>query len=148
MAEVLRPSTSTRSKRDSKEAYVFSLNSLLERYLHLLDRYQILQQSLSQLLSRVRTDWLVMHTTAHTAQGYLSLAQANFSNPNHVRYGQEVYDDRMQALALVYAAFSCFHLEMLQRVCMLISAQIHQSKVTFFLRYRAQDPGNCPRNRR
>lgn len=38
------------------------------------------------------------------AQGYLSLAQANFSNSNRVRYGLDHYDERMQASARVYEA--------------------------------------------
>ena len=41
---------------ESKETLVRSLDDLLERYLHLLDQYQTLRQSLAQLLSRVRID--------------------------------------------------------------------------------------------
>lgn len=70
---------------EGKEILVRSLDGLLERYLLLLDQYQTLQQSLARLLSK----------------GYLSLAQANFSNSNRVRYGQDHYDDRMQASARV-----------------------------------------------
>ncbi|KAL8762548.1 MAG: hypothetical protein Q9184_001456 [Pyrenodesmia sp. 2 TL-2023] len=58
-----------------------ALDSLLERYLNLLHRYQSLQQHLAKDLS----------------SGHFSLAQANFSNPNHIRYGQDFYDERMQA---------------------------------------------------
>ncbi|KAL8945433.1 MAG: hypothetical protein Q9211_000036 [Gyalolechia sp. 1 TL-2023] len=58
-----------------------SLDVLLERYLHLLHQYQSLQQKMAKELS----------------SGYFSLAQANFSNPNRIRYGQDFYDDRMQA---------------------------------------------------
>ncbi|KAI4289253.1 MAG: hypothetical protein L6R35_001491, partial [Caloplaca aegaea] len=29
--------------------------------------------------------------------GHFSLAQANFTSPSHIRYGQDFYDDRMQA---------------------------------------------------
>lgn len=39
------------------------------------------------------------------AQGYLSLAQANFSNPNRIRYSSDYYDDRMQASTVVYDDF-------------------------------------------
>ncbi|KAL8839584.1 MAG: hypothetical protein Q9170_001688 [Blastenia crenularia] len=59
-----------------------SLDVLLERYLHRLHEYQSLQQNLAGELS----------------SGYFSLAQANFSNPNRMRYGQDCYDERMQAL--------------------------------------------------
>ena len=30
-------------------------------------------------------------------QGFLELAKANFLNPNRIRYGQDFYDERMQA---------------------------------------------------
>lgn len=39
---------------------------------------------------------------ADCRQGHLSLAQANFSNPNRVRYGQDFYDERMQASRQMY----------------------------------------------
>ncbi|KAL9138234.1 MAG: hypothetical protein Q9175_000560 [Cornicularia normoerica] len=84
MAEVHQSPVVHPSKQvESKETLVRFLDDLLERYLHLLDRYQTLQQFLAQLLSK----------------GYLSLAQANFSTPNRVRYGQNHYDDRMKASA-------------------------------------------------
>lgn len=35
-------------------------------------------------------------------QGYLSLAQANFSNQSRIRYGQDYYDERMQASSTVW----------------------------------------------
>ena len=35
-------------------------------------------------------------------KGYISLAQANFSNPHRIRYGQDFYDERMQATTRVY----------------------------------------------
>lgn len=58
MAEFLQPSTVAHLSRqgENKETLVRSLEDLLERFLHLLDRYQTLQQSLSQVLSRVRID--------------------------------------------------------------------------------------------
>lgn len=34
-------------------------------------------------------------------QGFLSLAQANFSNQNRIRYGQDFYDERMEASLMV-----------------------------------------------
>ncbi|KAI4175085.1 MAG: hypothetical protein LQ343_001846 [Gyalolechia ehrenbergii] len=57
------------------------LDILLERYLHLLHQYQLLQQKMAKEMS----------------SGYFSLAQANFSNANRIHYGQDSYDDRMQA---------------------------------------------------
>lgn len=59
MADVLQQSSVQPSKHiESKEALrvVRSLDDLLERYLHLLDQYQSLQQSLARLLSEVRID--------------------------------------------------------------------------------------------
>ena len=54
MAEVVHPSTV--EQLGSKETLVRSLDDLLERYLHLLDQYQSLQQSLAQILSKVSID--------------------------------------------------------------------------------------------
>lgn len=104
MAETLHPSTVVHASKqvERKETLVRSLDDLLERYLHLLNQYQTLQQSLAQHFSRVRIDLAEFWTHSQSAQGYLSLAQANFSNPNRVRYGQDHYDDRMQASARVY----------------------------------------------
>ena len=61
MAEILHPSTAVQPSKqvDSKETLVRSLDDLLERYLHLLDQYHVLQQSLAQLLSRVMIDLAV-----------------------------------------------------------------------------------------
>ena len=46
----------------------------------------------------------MMSPTAPTSslQGFLSLAEANFSNPNRLRYGQDFYDERMRALKVMY----------------------------------------------
>ncbi|KAI4282526.1 MAG: hypothetical protein L6R38_002870 [Xanthoria sp. 2 TBL-2021] len=87
MAEVvstsgLDPVYSTRAK----ETLTGDLDDLLERYLDLVHRYTSLHQSMAK----------------EFASGFLSLAQANFSNPNRVRYGQDFYDDRMQALTSFY----------------------------------------------
>lgn len=57
MAEVHQSPVVHPSKQvESKETLVRFLDDLLERYLHLLDRYQTLQQFLAQLLSKVRID--------------------------------------------------------------------------------------------
>ncbi|EON66328.1 hypothetical protein W97_05721 [Coniosporium apollinis CBS 100218] len=63
----------------SREALLDNLDTLLERYLHLLDEYQAARQQLQKQLSA----------------GYISLAQANFSAPRGVRYGRDCYDERM-----------------------------------------------------
>ncbi|KAL8906399.1 MAG: hypothetical protein Q9207_002060 [Kuettlingeria erythrocarpa] len=66
---------------NAKEALMDTLDGLLERYLNMLHRYQSLQERLAKDL----------------ASGHFSLARANFSNPNRIRYGQDFYDERMQA---------------------------------------------------
>ncbi|KAL1640584.1 hypothetical protein SLS58_006779 [Diplodia intermedia] len=68
--------------RNSLEA---TLDELLKRYLLLLDQYSQARQQLSSELS----------------SGYLSLAQANFNPSSRIRYGQDFYDERMQALRRV-----------------------------------------------
>ena len=40
--------------------------------------------------------YMLIHT-----QGYLSLAQANFQNRSTTHYGQDYYDERMQAIRTV-----------------------------------------------
>ncbi|KAH6890382.1 hypothetical protein B0T10DRAFT_547925 [Thelonectria olida] len=57
------------------------IDELLERYLGLLDEYTTLRQSLSQ---------------AQTGM-YQNIARANFSGERGMRYGQDQYDERMQA---------------------------------------------------
>ena len=102
MAEIQQSKT---NQVEGKEALVRSLDDLLERYLQLLDQYRTLQQSLARLFSRVRIIELESnYTHSESTQGYLSLAQANFSNPNRARYGRDHYDDRMKALIRVYDA--------------------------------------------
>ncbi|KAJ4286753.1 hypothetical protein N0V90_013005 [Kalmusia sp. IMI 367209] len=64
-----------------REDLASQLDELLEQYLHTLDAYQKAQQQLSK----------------HLSSGYMSLAQANFNNAAHTRYGQDYYDERMQA---------------------------------------------------
>ncbi|KAI9799325.1 MAG: hypothetical protein M1825_004818 [Sarcosagium campestre] len=65
----------------SDPAQFESIDGLLKEYLKLLDEYQSERQQL----------------TASLSAGYLSLAQANFSPASRIRYGQDFYDDRMQA---------------------------------------------------
>ncbi|KAL8820961.1 MAG: hypothetical protein Q9223_000915 [Gallowayella weberi] len=69
-----------------KKTLLDGLDSLLERYLDLVHRYCSLQQDVAK----------------DFASGYFSLAQANFSNHNLLHYGQDFYDDRMQALTTFY----------------------------------------------
>ncbi|KAL4759827.1 uncharacterized protein BDW70DRAFT_139215 [Aspergillus foveolatus] len=58
-----------------------SLDALLEKYLHLLDKHQRLQHVLASKLS----------------SGFLSLAHANYTCPPGRRYGADYYDERMKA---------------------------------------------------
>ncbi|KAL4953228.1 hypothetical protein BDW69DRAFT_165802 [Aspergillus filifer] len=58
-----------------------ALDELLEKYLHLLDRHQTLQNELASKLSK----------------GFLSLAHANYTCPPGRRYGADYYDERMKA---------------------------------------------------
>ncbi|KAL5113483.1 hypothetical protein ACEQ8H_008647 [Pleosporales sp. CAS-2024a] len=69
----------------NKDALIVRLDELLEKYLHTLDDYQKLREQLSKQLS----------------SGYLSLAQANFQNRSTTHYGQDNYDERMQAIRKV-----------------------------------------------
>ncbi|USP82800.1 hypothetical protein yc1106_10074 [Curvularia clavata] len=71
-------------KRD-KDDLLEHLDELLERYLITLHEYQQQMQRLSKQLS----------------SGYMSLAQANFHNSSAIRYGQDCYDERMQAIRKV-----------------------------------------------
>ncbi|CAG8905306.1 unnamed protein product [Penicillium egyptiacum] len=68
-------------KAEPLEDSVQSLDTLLEKYLHLLDRQQKLHSSLAEQLS----------------SGFFALAQANFSSPPGRRYGADYYDERMKA---------------------------------------------------
>ncbi|KAJ5885006.1 hypothetical protein N7495_009516 [Penicillium taxi] len=63
-----------------------SLDTLLEQYLHLLDRQQQLQAGLAKQLS----------------SGFLSLAHANYTCPPGRRYGADYYDERMKATRQMY----------------------------------------------
>ncbi|THY44475.1 hypothetical protein D6C97_08915 [Aureobasidium pullulans] len=57
------------------------LDALWEKHLTLLDSYHQAQQQLAR----------------HFSSGFFDLAQATFKSTTRVRYGQEYYDDRMQA---------------------------------------------------
>ncbi|KAK6353436.1 hypothetical protein TWF696_005399 [Orbilia brochopaga] len=58
------------------------LDALIISYLSLFDSYQALQSDVSK----------------HLSTGFISLAQANFSAPNRIRYGRDHYDQRMTGL--------------------------------------------------
>lgn len=62
------------------------LDDLHEQYLNALDQYQKARDQLSK----------------HLSSGYMSLAQANFVNTKGRRYGQDYYDERMQAQRAVH----------------------------------------------
>ncbi|KAL6871933.1 hypothetical protein J3F83DRAFT_733172 [Trichoderma novae-zelandiae] len=58
------------------------IDSLLERYLALIDEYARLREDLSRLQSGV----------------YQNIARANFTGERGMRYGQDHYDERMRAM--------------------------------------------------
>jgi len=64
------------------EPWTKTIDELLERYLGLLDEYTTLQARLSRAQSSM----------------YFHIARANFSAERGLRYGQDQYDGRMQAL--------------------------------------------------
>ncbi|THY05060.1 hypothetical protein D6D01_10041 [Aureobasidium pullulans] len=74
MAEEVKPETGVDELRDQ-------LDALWEKHLTLLDSYHQAQQQLAH----------------HFSSGFFDLAQATFKSTTRVRYGQEYYDDRMQA---------------------------------------------------
>jgi hypothetical protein len=79
------------------------LDARLEHYLHTLHEYQKVMQQLSSELSSVSNlyPWQ-SRLNVDTKKGYLSLAQANFHNSSSaIRYGQDCYDERMQAIRKV-----------------------------------------------
>lgn len=98
-----------------KESLMNTLDDLLERYLNLVHQYHAQQQSLTNDLSSVRHDVLSAcnESLKYGSQGYFSLAQANFSSPNRIRYGQDFYDDRMQASITLYGSFGSNYPEVL-----------------------------------
>ncbi|KAH0367788.1 hypothetical protein KCU65_g4415, partial [Aureobasidium melanogenum] len=64
------------------------LDALWEKHLTLLDSYHQAQQQIAR----------------HFSSGFFHLAQATFKSTTRVRYGQEYYDDRMQATTRFDAA--------------------------------------------
>ncbi|KAL9015012.1 MAG: hypothetical protein Q9173_000367 [Seirophora scorigena] len=100
MTEVLSErNVVSRSPMHEKESPRNALDEYFERYLNLVNEYQLLQRSLAKVLSSVegaipQNDWTY---TQVLFQGHFSLAQANYSNPARRRYCQDFYDDRMQA---------------------------------------------------
>ncbi|PLB52386.1 hypothetical protein P170DRAFT_472283 [Aspergillus steynii IBT 23096] len=66
---------------DSSADLLQSLDTLLEKYLDLLDRHQKSQEELARRIS----------------SGFFSLAQANYTCPPGRRYGTDYYDERMKA---------------------------------------------------
>lgn len=107
MAE-LSPQQSSHYEAPSstQDALTQDLDDLIERYLHLLDRYQSLQQTFTKTFSSVcgfSAVVILPPISSLGQQGFLDLARANFSNPNRIRYGQDFYDERMQAAMQVYA---------------------------------------------
>jgi hypothetical protein len=89
------------NKEGGVEKLILKLDDLLEQYLNLLDQYQTTRQQLSTQLSSVRKIVSELGVTTDDQKGYISLAQANFSSTNRARYGQDYYDERMQALRKV-----------------------------------------------
>ncbi|RFU72846.1 hypothetical protein TARUN_9420 [Trichoderma arundinaceum] len=61
------------------------IDSLLERYLALIDEYSRLREELSKLQAGV----------------YQNIARANFTGERGMRYGQDHYDERMRALRVL-----------------------------------------------
>ncbi|KAI5235423.1 hypothetical protein E4T43_09284 [Aureobasidium subglaciale] len=69
------------TRETSAEELRNQLEKLWERHLTLLDTYHQAQQQIAR----------------HFSSGFFDLAQATFKSTTRVRYGQEYYDDRMQA---------------------------------------------------
>ncbi|UKZ71360.1 uncharacterized protein TrAtP1_012320 [Trichoderma atroviride] len=61
------------------------IDSLLERYLSLIDEYSRLREELTKLQTGV----------------YQNIARANFAGERGMRYGQDHYDERMRALRVL-----------------------------------------------
>ncbi|KAJ4988936.1 hypothetical protein SVAN01_05560 [Stagonosporopsis vannaccii] len=81
------PSSTSHPSGVDKDALISRLDALLEQYLHTLDSYEQHMQQLSKQLS----------------SGFFSLTQANFHNRSGVHYGQDSYDERVQATRRMYA---------------------------------------------
>lgn len=64
-------------------------------------------------------------------QGHLSLAQANFTNPNRIRYGQDFYDDRTQASTRLYALLYTAMVETRAKVGGKVKSTVPRSNLRF-----------------
>ncbi|EZF35399.1 hypothetical protein TMEN_9252 [Trichophyton mentagrophytes] len=81
------PATPADGREARSEAEVVqAIDELLERYLHLLDEQQKLQEDIGKQF----------------ASGFFSLARANHACPPGRRYGEDYYDERMKAIRQVY----------------------------------------------
>ena len=108
MAQVILPTTPQGDDAsNSSKTLLRTLDDLLERYLKLFHEYQALQKDVAKSFSSVwRYSCLYSERRCLRAgQGFLSLAQANFSSTRRTRYGQDLYDDRMQASCQMYGLF-------------------------------------------
>jgi transcriptional regulator of heat shock response len=76
------------------------LDDLFEQHLNTLDQYQKARQELS----------------LHLSSGFMSLTQANFFNKGR-RYGQDYYDERMQAQQIMRISSSANDTDALEFVC-------------------------------
>lgn len=82
------------------------LDSLLARYLHLLDTHQKLQESLGKQFSTVSISLALdsWSWTDREIQGFFQLAHANYVSPGR-RFGEDFYDERMKATRRLYVTF-------------------------------------------
>ncbi|KAM5431605.1 hypothetical protein McanMca71_004840 [Microsporum canis] len=80
------PASPSDGREARSEDVVRAIDDLLERYLHLLDEQQKLQEAIGKQF----------------ASGFFSLARANNSCPPGRRYGEDYYDERMKATRHVY----------------------------------------------
>lgn len=103
-----------------KDTLITQLDELLERYLHTLNEYEKVRRELSKQLSSVSTQpnqLCLCHLCLTLLKGYMSLAQANFHNSSF-RYGQDCYDERMQAILKMYVVSKLHsHLFLLNIAC-------------------------------
>ncbi|KAJ4858369.1 hypothetical protein T069G_06636 [Trichoderma breve] len=81
----LSTSTSHLSQQKNLNMEQQHIDSLLERYLNLIDEYSRLREELSKLQAGV----------------FQNIARANFTGERGMRYGQDHYDERMRALRVL-----------------------------------------------
>ncbi|RDW65302.1 hypothetical protein BP5796_09994 [Coleophoma crateriformis] len=100
----LQPPAMSESSMASAISLADEIDGLLARYLHLLDVYTQLKQDLSTLQASVgrsqRRRCIATSRTNLVVQVHQHLARANFSAERGIRYGQDLYDERMQASRL------------------------------------------------